>query len=77
MTAVKQRAMRIIDAMPEEEVKRFITMNIRLEPQNTIGDDLQNLIDSDIDKTQEAIASGCEMLSVEESYTRLREKYGF
>ena len=77
MTAVKQRAMRIIDAMPEEEVKRFITMNIRLEPQNTISDDLQNLIDSDIDKTQEAIASGCEMLSVEESYTRLREKYGF
>ena len=77
MTAVKQRAMRIIDAMPEEEVKRFVTMNIRLEPQNTISDDLQNLIDSDIDKTQEAIASGCEMLSVEESYTRLREKYGF
>ena len=77
MTAVKQRAMRIIDAMPEEEVKRFVTMNIHLEPQNTISDDMQNLIDSDINKTQEAIASGCEMLSVEESYTRLREKYGF
>ncbi len=77
MTAIKQRAMRIINAMPESEVERFVSMNILLEPNDTITENLQTIIDSDIEKTQDAIAEGCEMLSVEESYNRLREKYGF
>ena len=34
MTTVRQRAMRIINVMPESEVKQFVTMNIRYEPKS-------------------------------------------
>ena len=77
MTEVRQRAMRIISVMPEADVERFVNLNIRLEPDYPITSSLQNKIDNDIENTQKAIAEGCEMLSVEESYNRLREKYVF
>ena len=78
MTAVKQRAMNIINAMPESEVEKFVTLHIRYEQsENEISSSLQRVIDNDIEMTQNAIADGCEMLSVEESYGRLRAKYGF
>ena len=78
MTAVRQRAMNIINVMPEAEVEKFVTMNIRFEkPEVKIDSRLQKKIDDDIEKTQNAIAEGCEMLSVEESYARLKTKYGF
>lgn len=78
MTAVKQRAMNIISMMPDAEVEKFVSMNIRFEKRETeISDRLQKMIDDDIEKTQKAITAGCEMLSIEESYNSLREKYGF
>ncbi len=77
MTEARQRAMRIISLMPESEVERFVNLNISLEPEYTITSSLQNKIDNDIDNTQRAIDEGCEMLSVEESYRKLRDKYAF
>ena len=77
MTEARQRAMRIISLMPEAEVERFVNLNISLEPEYIITSSLQNRIDNDIDNTQRAIAEGCEMLSVEESYRKLRDKYAF
>ncbi len=77
MTELKQRAMRIISVMPEAEVEKFVSINFRLEPEYIVNDRVQSAIDDDIEKTQNAIADGCDMLSVEESYNRLRKKYGF
>ena len=77
MTEARQRAMRIISLMPEAEVERFVNLNISLEPEYIITSSLQNRIDNDIDNTQRAIDEGCEMLSVEESYRKLRDKYAF
>ena len=78
MTAVRQRAINIINVMPEAEVEKFVTMNVRFEkPEVKIDSLLQEKIDNDIEKTQQAIAEGCEMLSVDESYARLKTKYGF
>ena len=35
MTAVKQRAINIINVMPDEEVEKFVTLNIRYEQSET------------------------------------------
>ena len=76
MTVAKQRAMNIISLMPEVEVEQFVSMNIHYERKESALDDrIIKTIDDDIDNTQNAIENGCEMLSVKESYDRLREKY--
>ena len=52
MTDLKQRAMRIINVMPEAEVEKFVSVNFRLEPEYKVNDRVQNAIDDDIEKTQ-------------------------
>lgn len=39
MTAVKQRAINIINMMPETEVEKFVTMNIRYEKSVNTSDE--------------------------------------
>ena len=46
MTATVQRAINILKLMPETEVERFITMNIRYEnPTNASDDDFNSKMD--------------------------------
>ena len=53
MTATMQRAMNILKAMPESEVERFITMNIRYEQAGTSDEFDRAKFDSDMDQCQQ------------------------
>ena len=53
MTALRQRAINIINLMPEPEVERFVSMNIRYEQSKTPEDNARSEFDAKIDKCQE------------------------
>ena len=53
MTALRQRAINIINLMPEPEVERFVTMNIRYEQSKTPEDSTRDEFDAKMDMCQE------------------------